>query len=156
MNPIDTAVLTAAVIWNGLLAGLFFAFACAIVPGLRRVDDRTYVTAFRAINQAIVNAVFLLVFLGAPVLAAVAVVLRPAGAAAPWLIAGLVCAIATFAITVGVNVPLNRRLDDAEVQTAEEARLARRGFERRWNAAHLVRTLTSIGAVALLSIAVLV
>ncbi|WP_147918762.1 DUF1772 domain-containing protein [Ruania zhangjianzhongii] len=156
MNPIDTAVLAAALVWNGLLAGLFFAFACAIVPGLRRVDDHTYVTAFRAINQAIVNAVFLLVFLGAPLLAAVTVVLRPADVALPWLIAGLVCAIATFAITVGVNVPLNRRLDDAAVQTAAELAAARGGFERRWNAAHLVRTLTGIGAVAFLAIAVLV
>lgn len=156
MNPTATIVLATALVCNGLLAGTFFAFACAIVPGLRRVDDRTYVAAFRAINQAILNPFFLVVFLGAPVLAAVAVVLQPAAAAGPWLIAGLVCAIATFGITVVVNVPLNRRLDDATIGSAGEQSAARSGFERRWNAAHLVRTVTSVGAAAFLALAVLV
>lgn len=156
MNPISVVALAAALVCNGLLAGTFFAFACATVPGLGRVDDRTYVTAFRAINQAILNAWFLAVFLGAPVLAAVAVALWPGAAGGRWLmVVGLVCAIATFAITVAVNVPLNQRLDAAATRTDEDAAAARRGFERRWNAAHLVRTVTGIGATACLAIAVL-
>ena len=155
MTSLDTAVVAAAVVCNGLLAGTFFAFTCAIVPGLRRVDDRTYVTAFRAINQAILNSWFLAVFLGAPVLAAVAAVLWPGAAVGRWLVViGLVCAIATLAITVAVNVPLNRRLDAAATRTDEDVAAARRGFERRWNAAHLVRTLTGIAATAFLAVGV--
>jgi hypothetical protein len=44
-----------------------FAFSSGVVPGLRRVDDLSYVMVFRAINRSIVNGLFLLVFLGAPI-----------------------------------------------------------------------------------------
>jgi uncharacterized membrane protein len=33
------SVLLVAVISNGLLAGVFFVFACAVCPGFRRIDD---------------------------------------------------------------------------------------------------------------------
>ena len=45
-----------------VLAGLFFVFTCAIAPGFRHLDDATYAQAFRAINRAILNGWFLLVF----------------------------------------------------------------------------------------------
>ena len=61
-----TASLLIAIVLNGLLAGLFFAFSIAIIPGLRRVDDSTYVRSFRAINAGILNPVFLLIFCLAP------------------------------------------------------------------------------------------
>lgn len=156
MNPVSTAVLAAALVSNGLLAGTFFAFACAIVPGLRRVDDRTYTAAFRAINRAILNPWFLTVFVGAPLLAVAAVVFSPDGTGIWWPIAGAAAAVATSVITAAVNVPLNQRLDAAEVQTGGDVAAARRGFERRWNTAHLIRTLTSIGAVVFLVLAGLV
>ncbi len=60
------ALLIAAIVTNGLLAGLFFVFTCAIAPGFRHLDDATYVRAFRAINRAILNGWFLLVFFTAP------------------------------------------------------------------------------------------
>ncbi|MEU5977163.1 DUF1772 domain-containing protein [Streptomyces sp. NPDC047315] len=156
MNPTSTAVLTAAIVFNGLLAGAFFAFACSVVPGLRRVDDATYVTAFRAVNRAILNGWFLTVFAGAPVLAVVAAVLRPDGAATGWLVVGATCAIATFVITAAINVPLNQRLDAAAVDSPTALAEARRAFEPRWNNAHLVRTLTSVAGAVALTLAVLV
>ncbi|AFR08519.1 DUF1772 domain-containing protein [Nocardiopsis alba] len=156
MNPISITALIAAVLCNGLLAGTFFAFSCSVVPGLRRVDDATYVTTFRAINRAILNGLFMSVFLGAPVLAVLVAVLRPEGAEPPWLIVGAVCSVATFVITAAVNVPLNRDLEAARSDTAADLAAARLGFERRWNTAHLVRTLTSVGAAASLAIAIVV
>ncbi|MFI1827163.1 DUF1772 domain-containing protein [Streptomyces sp. NPDC020412] len=156
MTSFSTAVLTAAIVCNGLLAGTFFAFACSVVPGLRHVDDATYVTAFRAINRAILNGWFLSVFMGAPVLAVVAAVLRPDGTAFVWLVVGAACAIATFAITAAVNVPLNQRLDAAPTDSPTALTEARRAFEPRWNRAHLVRTLTSVAGAASLTLAVVV
>ncbi len=68
MAGISEAVLVAATVGNGLLAGVFFGFSSGVVPGLRRVDDRSFVTVVRAVNLSIVNGLFLLVFLGAPIL----------------------------------------------------------------------------------------
>ena len=41
----STAALAVSLITNGMLAGLFFVFSCAIYPGFRRLDDRSYVRA---------------------------------------------------------------------------------------------------------------
>ena len=67
--------LSVAVVANGLLAGLYFAFACAVSPALGRLDSRSYVEAFRSINVVIVNGWFLSVFFLAPATAVAAAVL---------------------------------------------------------------------------------
>ena len=82
-------VLGAAVIAMGLLAGLFYAFSIAVMPGLTAADDRTLVDAMQ---QMIDNPAFPLTFLGARALAAVALVqARRSGSpkTAGWIVAGL-------------------------------------------------------------------
>ena len=41
------AVLIAATLTTGLMAGVFGIYSNAIMPGLRRTDDRTFVAAFQ-------------------------------------------------------------------------------------------------------------
>lgn len=147
----STVVLVGATVANGLLAGLFFAFSCAVTAGLHRVEDRTYVTVFRATNTAILNGWFLPVFLGAPLLTLAAAALRPDGRA--WLVAALVGTAGTFLVTVARNVPLNQRLARATTGTAAQWAEARRAFEGRWNGWNAVRTGTSTGALVCLAAA---
>jgi uncharacterized membrane protein len=52
-------VLIAATMTVGLMAGIFGIYSNAIMPGLRRTDDRTFVAAFQAIDRAIINPVFM-------------------------------------------------------------------------------------------------
>src|SRR6476660_7259176 len=66
------ALLAAAVVVVGLQAGPFFTWSTGVMPGLARVDDRTFVEAMQQINLAIVNPLFIATFLGAPVLAGAA------------------------------------------------------------------------------------
>ncbi|TSI15493.1 DUF1772 domain-containing protein [Brevibacterium aurantiacum] len=146
LTSVLTSCLLLAIVLNGLLAGLFFAFSIAVIPGFRRVDDSTYVRSFRAINTAILNPLFLLVFCLAPLSAVVSVVLRLWGGGAEpvlWLVIAALCSMLTFVITAGANVPLNNALDRSEVDTE-----ARQRFESRWNRWNHARTLTSIGAFA--------
>ena len=58
-------VLIAATMTMGLMAGGFGIYGNAIMPGLRRTDDRTFVTAFQALDRAILNPLFLLTFMAA-------------------------------------------------------------------------------------------
>lgn len=149
-------VMVVAIITNGLLAGLFFVFSIAIGPGLRHVDDRTYVRAFRMINTAILNGKFLTVFFVAPIAAAGCAVLhlsRDGSASLPAVIIGAVCSALTFGITAAGNVPLNHELDRAPIDTDHQRRTARQRFETRWNRRNLARTLTSTGAVTFLAVA---
>ena len=67
-------VLGAAVIAMGLLAGLYYFSAIAVMPALTAADDRTLVDAMQQMIVKIENPAFFLVLLGAPVLATVALV----------------------------------------------------------------------------------
>ena len=155
MNGISEAALVAATVGNGLLAGAFFAFSLGVAPGLRRVDDLSYVTVFRAINRSIVNGLFILVFLGAPIATVAVTALHLVAArreSLAWLVAGLVLCLFSFAVTVLVNVPLNNRLDTALIGGAQ-VRKARDHFEMRWNRWNHVRTAASTAALIVLAIA---
>lgn len=132
-----------AVLLLGLSAGLFFAFTVAVMPGLRRTDDATFVATMTAINRAILNFPFGLVFVGALIAPIVAAILAfVTGASSPWLLiaAAVVYLAGVLAVTGGVNVPLNEALDrDGK----------RRPFEDRWVRFNTVRTVSGIVAFAL-------
>lgn len=157
METLTSVVLSVAIVTNGLLAGLFFVFAVAICPGLRAVDDRSFVTAFRAINIAIVNPLFLLVFFAGPITAVGATVLvlipQPSNATVIWALLGVVGAVLTFFTTVIRNVPLNNALERTPIATPEQQHSAREAFETPWATRNLARTLTSV--LALISYAAL-
>jgi uncharacterized membrane protein len=145
----STVVLVAALVAAGLVAGLFYAYACSVLPGLGRGDDRTFVEAMRGINIAIVNPVFLLTFLGAPVLAGVAVFLNPGPR--PWVLAGFGFLVAMLVITAVVNVPLNNALDSG----GEDYAALRAQFETVWVRWNVLRALASTAGFGCLVAAVL-
>ncbi len=142
-------VLVAALVAAGLIAGLFYAYACSVMPGLARGDDRTFVEGMRGINVAIVNPVFLLTFLGAPLLAGVAVFLNPGPR--PWVIAGFAFLAAMVVLTGVVHIPLNNALDRAGADYAA----ARAAFEAVWVRWNVVRALVSTAGFGCLVAAVL-
>ena len=74
--PARGILLAAAVLVAGLQAGTYFTWSTGVMPGLARVDDRTFVEAMQQINLAIVNPLFLATFLGAPALAGAAALLE--------------------------------------------------------------------------------
>ena len=124
MRVVQTATLLVATLGVGLMAGLFAAFAYAVMPGLRRSADRTFVEAMQNINRAIVNGWFLLPFLLPIPLLVLATVLAwngPGRVALPWILAALVLYLAGFFVTSGVNVPLNNALDKARHNAFDNA-----------------------------------
>ncbi|WP_326949620.1 DUF1772 domain-containing protein [Amycolatopsis sp. NBC_01307] len=145
----STVVLVAAVIAAGLLAGLFYAYSCSVLPGLARGDDKTFVEAMRGINVAIVNPVFMLTFLGAPLLAGVAIFLNPGPR--PWVIAGFVFLVATLVITATLNIPLNNALENG----GDDYATLRAQFETSWVRWNVLRTLASTAGFGCLVAALL-
>ena len=109
-------VLGAAVIAMGLLAGLFYAFDVAVMPGLTGADDRTLVDAMQQMIDAMENPAFFLTFFGAPVLAAVALVqARRSGSTetARWIMVGLGAYAVMLIVSIAVHFPLNDDLVSA-------------------------------------------
>ncbi|HEY0805739.1 MAG TPA: anthrone oxygenase family protein [Pseudonocardiaceae bacterium] len=140
MESLRTAVLIAATITMGLVAGLFFAYACSVMIGLGHADDRTFVEAMQRINVAILNGWFAAAFGGAVVVTALAVVFTFRGPLVFWVVAALVLYVAAIVITLAINVPLNNALEAAGTTNLAAARHA---FESTWVRWNIVRTVTS-------------
>ncbi|MFI5591055.1 DUF1772 domain-containing protein [Amycolatopsis sp. NPDC051758] len=151
MTTFSGVVLVAALIAAGLIAGLFYAYACSVMPGLARGDDKTFVEAMRGINVAIVNPVFMLTFLGAPLLAGVAVFLHLGSRSLPWVIAGFVCLLVMIVITGVVNIPLNNALESG----GDDYAAVRAAFETVWVRWNVLRALVSTAGFGCLVAAVL-
>ncbi|MFI1988970.1 DUF1772 domain-containing protein [Actinoplanes sp. NPDC020271] len=135
--------LLAALLSTGLMAGVFFAFSTSVMPGLRTVDDRTFVTAMQHLNASIQNGVFFLVFFGAlvfPVVAAALFYRSGDRAAMWWTIAAAGLYLMVLILTVAVAVPLNDQLAAASLADATRAR---QDFEGTWVPVNHARTVLS-------------
>ncbi|HJP75900.1 MAG TPA: DUF1772 domain-containing protein [Pseudonocardiaceae bacterium] len=151
-NPISLVVLAVALVAAGLLAGVFYAYTVSVMPGLARGDDKTFVEGMRGINVAIVNGWFMLTFLGAPLLAAVAIFLNlHGGPVLWWTIAGFACLLTVLIVSGAVNIPLNNALDAGRDSYAQ----LRAQFEAPWVKWNLLRVLFSIAGFGCLLGAVL-
>jgi uncharacterized membrane protein len=142
-----TAALVAAVILNGLVAGLFVAFFHAVMPGLARGSDRTFVEAMQNVNVAILNGWFGICFGGAVVSAAAAAVLHLGRPALPWTVAGLVLYAAVLAVTFAVNIPLNDALAAAGGTDPAAARARFEGVWVRWNVLRAALSTAAFGCL---------
>ncbi|MFJ9536507.1 DUF1772 domain-containing protein [Streptomyces sp. NPDC101225] len=139
-------VLGAATVAMGLIAGVYYIFACCVMPALARSDDRVYVEVMRDINDVIQNPVFLLGFLGAPLLTAVSAWQLRGLPHRRWVWAGLAACALGLLTTLAVSIPLN----DALARTADPA-AARAHFEDPWVAWNVVRAVLSTAALGCLA-----
>jgi uncharacterized membrane protein len=146
-------LLLAAAITAGLAAGLLYAFAVAVMPGLAGVQDAAFVSVMQSINRRIINPWFLLTFLGAPLLAMATVISRYlTGGPGPWwpLLTAAALALLSVLITAALNIPLNTALDAAgSIDPAS----VREAFESRWVSWNIARAIVSTLAFGFLVLA---
>ena len=154
MTSLTGPVLVAAALTTGWVAGVLGHYAHTVMPALRGVDDRTFVTAFQAIDQAILNPWFMVAFFGAPVLAVAATVLvwGEGGALRLWLLVAAVLLVASVVLTMAVNVPLNDAIKAAGApdRIRDLAAVRAASDESRWAAVNLVRTIATVAAFGIL------
>jgi uncharacterized membrane protein len=157
MELLREAALVFATMTMGLIAGLFYSYACSVMLALRRADDRVFVDVMQRINAAIQNGWFAISFFGAVLFTALAALLQ-IGADQPsrviLIIAALLLYLISFVITIRGNIPLNLQLDAAgPAPGISNPATIRRRFEGPWIRLHLARTLFSIGGFACLCVA---
>ena len=135
---------------TGLIAGLFYAYACSVNPGLGRLSDTEYLRAMQSINRVILNPVFFMTFMGTLILLPVSTWLSYQGQPSPrfwyFLSAAIVYAVGVFGVTIAGNVPLNEALDKFNTGAAspDQAAVQRSLFEQKWNMLNTVRTVANI------------
>lgn len=158
-DPLDVVRAVALVVGTmtaGIMAGVFGLYFTAIMPGLGRTDDRTFVGAFQSIDRAIINPLFLATFFGALVFTGLAAVLHLGGdwrSVLPWILAALVLYLAVVVITLGINVPLNDGIKAAgEPDHIADLGTVRERFDEakwvRWNVVRAVVSTAAFGCLA--------
>jgi uncharacterized membrane protein len=150
MDVLRAAALIAAALTLGIETGVFQLYAYAIMPGLGRTDDRTFVGAFQQIDGAIINPIFLASFFGAlvfPGLASVLHIDEGSGSVLPWTAAAFVVFLPVVVITMAVNVPLNDEIKAAGDPDRIDLRAVRERFnEELWVRLNLVRAVATTAA----------
>jgi uncharacterized membrane protein len=142
------------VVGCGLMAGLFFAFSTAVMPGLTRLPPADGAAAMQQMNRAILNPLFGVVFGGTALLCLLLLVGAPFSGlgGTVWIVVGAVLyLVGSIGLTMGVNVPLNNRLDAADPASADGARLWA-DYLSRWTAWNHVRAVACAAAAAALTI----
>ena len=134
-------LLVLAAFLCSFVGGFLFAFAIVVMPGIKRLDDGSFIRAFQAIDGVIQNnqPLFIVVWIGsalAVIAAAVLGLFALAGVDRLLLIgAALLYVLGVQLATVAVNIPLNNRLQKLDVGAATDSarRDAREAFEATWN-----------------------
>lgn len=141
-------LLTTTII--GLTAGIFYCWSVSVTKGLALLPDKEYITAFQALNRAILNPLFFFCFFGSIILLPVSTwqAWQSQVPARFWLLlsASVVYIVGVMGVTMAGNVPLNESLDVFDITKATIAEIAQKrlGFEGPWNNLNTIRTITSI------------
>ena len=150
-NSLLNAAVFAAALGSGLMAGLFFVFSVFMMTALARLGAPQGIAAMQSVNVAILNPLFLVVFMGTAVLSlvtAVGAIWNWSTAGSGWVLASsLLYLVGIMAVTMLFNVPLNDALAAVDPASGEGAALWARYLDVwvKWN--H-VRTVAGIGALA--------
>lgn len=142
-----------ATVGSGVMAGLLFAFSNVMMRALAQLPPPTGLEAMQRINVAIVNPLFLTIFLGTALVSAVIAAITAVVPDQGWLFgASLAYLFGVFGVTMARNVPLNNALAATPGADAATRWPAYVTVWQRWN--HL-RTVAAIGATVAFAIGLL-
>jgi uncharacterized membrane protein len=147
-----TSILVVAITGAGLITGLLFAFSNFVMRALADLPNDKGMFAMQRVNEKILNPLFLVLFLGTPILCALIAfksAQQPGTPGSLLMLGGaLSYLIGPFGITMLFNVPLNNRLAEVGQSDADKAWPAYQKQWLRWNHA---RTYMGVLAVILLA-----
>lgn len=148
-------LLTVSTVFIGLMAGLFFAFSVSVVLALETLSASAHTRVMQSINDAILNAVFGVVFVGSiiiPVVTTAIVLVRGDWTAqyGQLVIAGTVIyLVGTAAETMVIHVPMNEEIETWSPASPSDDWAAVRARWRQWN--HVRTTAAVISFVVYLA-----
>ncbi|MFY0698318.1 MAG: DUF1772 domain-containing protein [Balneola sp.] len=151
MDFLQITFITATVLCS-LVAGFLLAFSLVVMPGIKNLDDRNFLKAFREMDLIIQNnnPIFMIVWVGS-VLSIIALVIQGVQVYEGYKLLA-VLAITVFSLlgvqlpTASINIPINNRVQKLDLETLDEVslKIERDHFERRWNRSNIIRTIFAV------------
>lgn len=140
------------------MSGIFFTWTNAVKPGIGKLDNITYLNAFKSMNKVILNPLFFIVFI-LPILTIPISTYLSFDSTKNYvfellLISSIIYFTGVFLVTVLGNIPINELLDRTDLNKLSQKELDtfRKKIENKWNKFNLVRVLTSFISFLLLTI----
>lgn len=156
INELRLILTFSAALGCGLIAGVFFAFSAFVMRAFARLPPGEGMAAMQSVNVAVLNPLFLTVFLGTAAVSLLAVIssfLRWHEPGAVYLlVGGLLYLVGTFLVTIVFNVPRNEALAPVAPADPESAKLWA-SYLASWTAWNHVRTVAALAAAASFTIA---
>ncbi|MEM9398740.1 MAG: anthrone oxygenase family protein [Verrucomicrobiota bacterium] len=145
-------LLIVTTLFCSLVAGFVFAFAVVVMPGMKTLEDKAFLQAFKAMDKIIQEnqVLFVLVWLGSIVLLLILTIMsfgHLEGTQSLWIL--ISCCIYILGVqlpTFIINVPLNNKLQRLELASAteKEMRGLRQAFESKWIPSNTFRTFMAV------------
>jgi uncharacterized membrane protein len=157
MEPLHVALMLAIMLCS-LVAGLLFGFAIVVMPGIAKLNDKGFLSAFKHMDEIIQNnqPLFILVWAGSILSIIITLILGIMNLIGTQI---YILILASILYLVGVqlptfrfNIPLNNSLQNLDIESLDEseAALCRVDFETPWNRWNRIRTVNAILAVSML------
>ena len=145
-------ISVASISGAGLVTGLLFSFSNFVMRALADLPSDKGMFAMQRINETIINPIFLMLFLGTPILCVVIAVNSGLKINEPGslflLVGALAYLIGPFGITVLFNVPLNNLLARAEVSESDEIWPM---YQKKWQWWNHIRTYIGVASVVFMA-----
>ena len=131
-----------------LVTGFVLTYAIVVMPGLSKLDDKEFIKAFQVTDGIIQNnqPIFILIWVGSiiSVVSTIIISIFTLGILEGWKIifVSLVYLIGVQAITIIIHLPLNRRIQNIDINSTNLQSLneERKNFETKWNYFNNIRT----------------
>ena len=141
-----------------LVAGLLFGFAIVVMPGIAKLNDKGFLSAFKHMDEIIQNnqPLFILVWAGSILSIIITLILgimNLSGTQIYLLVfASILYLFGVQLPTFRFNIPLNNSLQNLDIESLEESEVTsfRVGFEIPWNRWNKIRTVNAILAASML------
>jgi uncharacterized membrane protein len=148
------ALLLITLVLVASICGILALYSHTIMPGLKKLNNTTFVASFQAIDRQIINPVFMFQFF-APVILLIGLAYYAYSqqlAEAKYIYIAAASYLVAVVITMAVNVPLNDGIKKvADITSTQSLANARARFnESKWLVFNHIRTVfTFISTIAL-------
>ncbi len=131
-----------------VIAGVFLAFSDFVMRSLDRTSAGGGIEAMQIINREVFRTIFMVLLIGmaviAPVLAVFAIQTQQGSSLIAIITASVIYSVGVFGVTLGFNVPKNKRFDRLAARGTEVEDYWRQEFFPGWTFWNHVRTAASI------------
>lgn len=153
MSVLIIAIIVASILGAGLVTGLLFAFSNFVMRALADLPSDKGMFAMQRINVTIINPIFMMLFLGTPILCSVIAFISIQNINEPGslylLIGALTYLIGPFGITMLFNVPLNNLLARTDVSDTNEIWPM---YQKKWQWWNHIRTYIGVASIVFMAI----